>query len=289
MENSTAGITPSVLKELQADFGVKASKALGQNFLIDPNMCNKIAQMLPENTNVIEIGPGVGSLTVQLARRAKKVFAIELDKHMLAPLGAMLERYEVAENVETINDDVMKVDLQQLCLENEVEYIFGNLPYNISAPLLADISLLAPKVKCVVAMVQKEVGERLSAKQGTRQVGAITYKTQYFMDIENLFQVPKMSFIPRPHVDSVVIKMERRASHDQVLDGPEVKKMFKLIETAFSQRRKMLRQSLKLLLGEQLDTIFVAANVDPTRRPEQLENNEFMELNRAWIDQGKRA
>jgi len=281
------GLTPSLLKELQSDFGIKASKALGQNFLIDSNMCSKIAQSLPENVNVIEIGPGVGSLTIHLARRANSVIAIELDQHMLAPLESVLETFKVSEKVEVINQDVMKTDLEHLCTENNVEYIFGNLPYNISAPLLADIARKVPSVKCVVAMVQKEVGDRLSSKLGTRAVGAITYKCQHFMEIESLFQVPKMSFIPRPHVDSVVIKMERKNQESDNLSESQTNSMFKLIDTAFSQRRKMLRQSLKILLGANLDSIFVEANVEPTLRPEQLSNKDFLHLYKSWAEQGE--
>ena len=176
---SASGITPSVLKNLQVKYGVKASKALGQNFLVDPNICEKIARILPKDENALEIGPGIGSLTVQLAKRANRVTAIELDKHLLAPLENILTDFKVADKVDVINDDIMRTNMEVLCSRSDIKYVFGNLPYNISAPLLADIAQLVPSVKCVVAMVQKEVGQRLSAKQGTRQVGAITYKCQH--------------------------------------------------------------------------------------------------------------
>jgi len=281
---SNTGLTPTLLKELQLNFGFKASKALGQNFLIDSNMCAKIAQVLPEDSNVIEIGPGVGSLTIHLAKRANKVLAIELDQHILDPLNFVLSNFEVADKVEVLSQDVMEVDLEEICRENKIEYVFGNLPYNISAPLLADIARKVPSVKCVVAMVQKEVGDRLSAKLGTRAVGAITYKCQHFMAIENLFAVPKMSFIPRPHVDSVVLKMDRKDLNLSDLNESQTIEMFKLIDTSFSQRRKMLRQSLKSLLGDNLDAVFDLANVDPTLRPEQLIDRDFMNLYKATVE-----
>lgn len=285
-----AGLTPSLLKELQSNYGFKASKALGQNFLVDPNLCTKIAHYLPVGSNVLEIGPGIGSLTLHLARQANKVIAIELDKHLLNPLNCVLDTFGVPEKVDVINQDIMKTDLELLCSKNNIEYIFGNLPYNISAPLLADISRKVPNVKCVVAMVQKEVGERLSAKLGTRAVGAITYKCQFFMEIENIVHVPKMSFIPRPHVDSVVIKMDRRADKDPraILSSSQTDEMFELIDTAFAQRRKMLRQSLKIFFGSHLEAVFELAKVDPTLRPEQLTSEDFLNLYTSWVEQGNK-
>lgn len=277
-EQSQSGVTLSVLKELQANYRIVASKALGQNFLVDPNICRKIAGVVDPDQNVIEIGPGIGSLTVPLARVSKKVFAIEYDQHILAPLDDVLSKFEVSEKVEVINSDVMEVDLEKLAQDKNVETIIGNLPYNISAPLLADIAQKVPSVKHVVAMVQKEVGERLAANQGTRAVSAITLKCQYFMDIEPLFEVASQLFIPRPRVESIVIQMSRRPLVDS--DFPTT--LFLLIDTSFSQRRKMLRQSLKALFKSNGSQIFEEAGIDPTLRPEQCTLEQFASLSAVY-------
>ena len=278
MEDVSFGVTPAILKDLQHKYGVKASKALGQNFLVDSNICQKISSSLQDGENVIEIGPGIGSLTLHLAKRANTVTAIELDTHMLKPLNDILSRSNSLDQVDVLNEDVMKVDLQSLSIETNSKKIFGNLPYNISAPLIANIVRGVDNIETLIVMVQKEVGERLLAKQGTRDVGAITYKCQYFMEIEKLFQVPKMSFIPRPHVDSIVIKLTRKPVLELPLESSQVNELFSIIDVAFAKRRKMLRQSLKDIFGENLAAIFETANVDPEKRPEQLTNENFLNL-----------
>lgn len=276
-----SGVTLGVLQELQQKYRVTASKALGQNFLVDANISRKIAEAIEPDQNVIEVGPGIGSLTVPLARRSNRVIAIEFDAHILDPLNEVLTDFEVSEKVEVIHSDVMEVELQKLCLEKDVRTIIGNLPYNISAPLLADIAIKTPVVETVVAMVQREVGERLAAKQGTRAVSSITLKCQYFMDIKVLFDVPSQSFIPRPRVDSVVVSMSR---HDRAepLKTDAIKEMFSMIDMAFSQRRKMMRQSLKSMFGSDVAEIFELSGVAPTIRPEQCTLDDFLNVYRAY-------
>lgn len=277
-EDVGSGVTLNVLKDLQSQYQISASKALGQNFIIDPNITRKIAKTIDPGKNVIEVGPGIGSLTVPLARSSRRVYAIEFDEHILAPLQDVLSRFEVSDKVEIIHSDIMNVDLEAICIDKNVDTIIGNLPYNISAPLLADIARKVPRATTVVAMVQKEVGQRLAARQGTRSVSSITLKCQYYMDIHVLFEVAIQSFIPRPRVDSVVIKLTRRERDKDDLSQNDVDKMFVLIDTAFSQRRKMLRQSLKQRFGIQLNHIFQRANVDPTLRPEQCLLEDFVKL-----------
>jgi 16S rRNA (adenine1518-N6/adenine1519-N6)-dimethyltransferase len=275
-----SGVTLSVLQTLQEEYRVSASKALGQNFLVDPNIPVKIANEIGNEGNVIEIGPGIGSLTVALANRFEKVVAVELDQHLISPLESVLEMFGVSGKVDIINDDAMKVDFESLCKDNNANVIAGNLPYNISAPLLADICQNAPSAKTIIAMVQKEVGERLSAQIGTRAVSSITLKCQFFMDISVLFSVSPQSFIPKPNVDSVVIKMTRKDRDDYELSRVEIDDFFSLIDLAFSQRRKMLRKSLESVLKGDGEQIFVRAQLDPTLRPEACTLDDFYRLYR---------
>jgi 16S rRNA (adenine1518-N6/adenine1519-N6)-dimethyltransferase len=267
--SSNSGITLTHIKNLQEIFGLRASKALGQNYLIDFNTSQKIAQLINAGENILEIGPGIGSLTIALARRAQKVFAIEYDKHLLEPLAYVLEDFDVEGQVIVDHDDVMKVDIDAYCRERNITTIVGNLPYNISATLLVDIAQKAPFVSYVVAMVQKEVGERLSAEQKSRDVSAATLKCQLFMDVEQKFDVSRTVFSPPPRVDSVVIEMKRHHRYDDVTD---IGGLFQLIDAAFNQRRKMLRQSLKSYLGDGIDEI------DLTLRPEQCSLDDFIRL-----------
>ena len=283
MQNSgSSGVTLSTLRELQEKYGVSASKALGQNFLVDPNMPKKIAALIKPEESVLEVGPGVGSLTVALAKSAKKVVAIEYDKHILDPLQDVLNQFNVSDRVHVINEDVMTVDLEKICSENNINTIAGNLPYNISAPLLANIARFVPSAKFVVAMVQKEVGDRFCAKQKTREVSAVTLKTQLFMEVNSEFKVARQSFVPQPRVDSVIITMKRRSNLALDIESSDIEPLFSLIDTGFSQRRKMMRQSLKSLLGEKISDIFTYAGLDSTLRPEQCDLNDFAKLLKSW-------
>ena len=276
-----SGVTLSVLKELQQQYRVTASKALGQNFLIDPNISRKIEDVIEPGCKVLEIGPGIGSLTVPLARVSSFVHAIELDEHILVPLADVLSQFDVTNKVAVIHNDVMNVDLEKMCSESQIDTVIGNLPYNISAPLLANIARNAPSASLVVAMVQKEVGERLSAPLGTREVSSITYKVQFFMDVSIAFSVPRQSFIPQPRVDSVVIILKRRDSPAVDVAFEDVDNFFAMIDVAFGQRRKMLRKSLSTHFRERLSEIFLIAQVDPTLRPEQCTLENFAALFRA--------
>lgn len=278
MNSHNSGVTLSVLKELQQNYSVSASRALGQNFLVDPNISSKIAEAIKPDSNVIEIGPGIGSLTVPLARRSHHVFAIEYDQHILNPMNHVLDQFDVKDKVTVLNEDVMNVDLEKMCVDNKVETIIGNLPYNISAPLLANIARTTPGARNVVAMVQREVGERLGAALGTREVSSITYKVQFYMEVTTLFSVPRQSFIPQPRVDSIVIALNRRETPLVDVDASKVDQFFGMIDTAFGQRRKMLRKSLAAYLGESSNNIFQAANLDPTLRPEQCTLDDFARL-----------
>lgn len=277
--NDTGGVTMTQISQLREEFGFSPSRALGQNFLIDANISAKIADAV-ETSPVLEVGPGLGSLTVQLACRCDHVHAIEFDMHIIEPLKHVLSGFGVVDKVSITRDDIMKVDIQSVCTSEGISTIAGNLPYNISAPLLVDIARFAPVVTTVVAMVQKEVADRFCALEQTRQISAATLKTLYFMEIEKLFDVGQNSFYPAPKVESSVIKMVRR---DQPLvDVDDVEAFFSLIDTSFNQRRKMLRKSYSTLFGERANDIFQQANVDPMFRPEQCTLADFARLYLAW-------
>ncbi|MFN8015981.1 MAG: 16S rRNA (adenine(1518)-N(6)/adenine(1519)-N(6))-dimethyltransferase RsmA [Acidimicrobiia bacterium] len=276
------GLTISNIKKLEEQYNFYPSKALGQNFLIDINIAKKISSFISGEGNVIEIGPGLGSLTVQIATENRNVVAIEYDKHILNPLLEVLNGFSLMNYVEIINSDVMKVDLEEQCKKSQSKTIVGNLPYNISAPLIANICKEATGCEHMVAMVQKEVGERLCSPQGTRQVSAITLKCQFFMDIKMLFQVPKTAFYPAPNVDSVVIELKRKNKREVVLDDSDIQSFFSLIDAAFSQRRKTLRQSLKGFIGDKVKDVLEEAQVNSSCRAEELTLNDFKKIFKAY-------
>ena len=273
--NSKIGITPTIIKELKEDFGLRASKALGQNFLIDQNICRKIVELTPENESVIEVGPGVGSLTLSLASHGRKVHAIEFDEHILGPLDFILNKFNVKDVVEVEHNDVMEVDLNKTLEQINSKTIVGNLPYNISATLLMNIAQDVERAEIVVAMIQKEVALRFCSPLKSRDVSAVTLKSRFFMDCELCFEVPRNVFIPAPNVDSAVIRMIRRKNPFEKIAASDVKEFFKLIDAGFSMRRKMLRQSLKPVLGPNVLDILKASGVEETLRAEQCDLDDF--------------
>jgi 16S rRNA (adenine1518-N6/adenine1519-N6)-dimethyltransferase len=276
------GLTRAHVKELSDQYGVTPSRALGQNFIVDANIVAKIADAITTPTNVIEIGPGLGSLTIFLARTCEHVYAIEYDAHIIEPLRDVLARFELADNVTIDHKDVMDVDLQLMCTEKNIQTIVGNLPYNISATLIVDIARKVPACTQLVVMVQKEVADRLCAPLKSRNVSSATLKAQFFMEAQTLFDVGHQAFVPKPRVDSTVMTMTRRVTPLVDIGDADIDTYFSLIETAFSQRRKMLRRSLAGLFGERANNIFQASAVDPTLRPEQCDHGDFHSLFVAW-------
>ncbi len=281
MHEQFSGVTVALINQLRQDFGFAPSKALGQNFLIDSNIASKIASYI--DSNVLEVGPGLGSLTIHLSRKADKVFAVELDKYLIEPLQKVLRDFNL-ENVEVLNQDIMNLEIEEFCKENDIKAIAGNLPYNISAVLLVDIAMKASNVNTVVAMVQKEVAQRLCAEQKSRNVSSATLKLQYFMDAKLLFDVPPKSFYPPPNVDSSVILLTRKVDVISGIKQSDLDEWFELIDTAFSQRRKMLRKSLSSIFGDDAEKIFETANVSATLRPEHCDLEDFAKLYQAFKD-----
>ena len=273
----------STIKEICEKFGFSFSKSLGQNFLINPSVCPRIAEMggaSPE-TGVIEIGTGFGVLTHELAKRAKKVVAIELDTRLLPVLDYTLSEHK---NVKIINEDVLKVDLKKL-IEDEFEgmdvYVCANLPYYITSPVIMKLLEEKLRIKAITVMVQKEAAVRLCAKLPSRDCGAVTVAVRYYSEPKTLFPVSRGSFMPAPNVDSAVIRLDVKENNN--LSEIEEKKLFSVVKGAFSQRRKTLLNTLsshfKISKDEVLNAV-KSANLKETARAEELKLEDFLALSR---------
>ncbi len=230
----------NTLKALLSKEGFSFKKSLGQNFLIDPSVCPKMAeQSCNENTGVLEIGPGVGVLTAELAKRAKKVVAIELDERLRNILPKTLGEFQ---NVEIIFGDAMKLDLKKIVEEHfadcESVSVCANLPYYITSPIVMMLLESRLPITHITVMVQKEAADRLCAEVGSRNAGAVTVAVSYYSQAEILFGVDRNSFMPPPNVDSAVIKLTVRK--EPAITVKDEKKFFTLVKAAFAQRRKTL-------------------------------------------------
>lgn len=271
----------SVIKDVLSRHGFSFSKALGQNFLINPTVCPKMAEECgaDENTGVIEIGAGIGVLTKELAKRARKVVSVELDTRLLPVLDETLAEFD---NVEIVNADIMKLDLKKL-----IEEKFGgmkvavcaNLPYYITSPVITMLLESKLPIESVTVMIQKEVADRLTAPVGSRDSGAVTVCVNYFSKPEKLFDVKKGSFMPMPKVDSAVIRLTVR-KEPPVPVGDE-KKFFRLVKAAFSMRRKTALNSISSGLGIPKPTVeqaLVNVGLDLNVRAEKLTLRDFAAL-----------
>ncbi len=233
------------IKDIMQRHGFAFSKGLGQNFLINPSVCPRMAEMggAQAEWGVLEVGPGIGVLTAELAKRAKKVVAIELDDRLLPVLAETLAEYS---NVEIVHGDVMKLDLNQIIAEKFSDCagvtVCANLPYYITSPVIMNLLENHLPVKSVTVMVQKEAAERICAAVGSRESGALTVAVNYYSQPEILFKVSRGSFMPPPNVDSAVIRMTVRETSP--FDVGDEKVFFGMIKAGFSQRRKTLSNSL---------------------------------------------
>ena len=273
-------------KFLMKKYGITANKSLGQNFLVDDNIVENIVKSanIQKDDIVIEIGPGLGTLTNELLKVAKKVVCVELDERMIKILK---ERFLLYDNIQIINEDILKVDLRKIVQEESSNdnvgsfKIVANLPYYITTPI---IMKLLEKEKCyesITVMVQKEVAERLCAVPGQRNAGAITYTVDYYSKAEKILDVPKESFIPSPEVDSEVIKLTIRNAPRVQLKNEEA--FFKIIKLAFMQRRKTLLNALSANTDifknkEQIKEIFKELNIDEKVRGENLSIEKYAEI-----------
>ena len=268
------------IKEILGRHGFTFSKSLGQNFLINPSVCPRMAELsgAKNGVGVVEIGPGIGVLTNELCKLADKVVAVELDKRLLPVLDETLAEYD---NIKVINADVMELDLNALIAE-EFEgmdvVVCANLPYYITSPII--MKLLEDKlpIKAITVMVQKEAAQRICAEVGSRMSGAVTVSVNYYAKPSMLFSVSAGSFMPAPKVDSAVIRLD-------ILSKPPVqtneKKFFAVIKAAFSQRRKVISNSLSSGLSlskEKTLEILQSANVPSNARAEKLSLDDFANI-----------
>ena len=275
---SDIGTVRSILEK----HGFTFSKALGQNFLINPAVCPEMAEeaVTSKNDGVIEIGAGVGVLTAELCKRAKKVVSIELDKRLLPVLDETLAEFD---NFEVVNEDILKVDLHKLIKEKfsdcENVSVCANLPYYITSPVI--MKLLEDKlpIKQIIVMVQREAADRLTAPVGSREAGAITVAVNYYAEAEKLFNVSKGSFVPSPKVDSAVIRL---AIYDKPpIETKDEELFFRTVKAMFMQRRKTALNSVSAGLGIPKDTVVKAlemTELDANVRAEKLTLSQLCEF-----------
>lgn len=270
------------IKKILSRHGFTFSKALGQNFLIDPDVCPAMAQSLnaDEKTGVLEVGPGIGVLTKELCKVAGKVVSVELDKRLLPVLDETLAEFD---NLEIVNGDVMKLDLKLLIEEKFQDCtsvkVCANLPYYITSPVI--MTLLESKLPIdeIVVMVQREAGERLCAEVGSRDAGAVTVAVNYYAESEILFDVGRESFMPSPKVDSVVIKLKLRKEQKYIVN--DEKRFFTTVKCAFAQRRKTALNSISNTMGiskKMLSDIFDELSLDKNIRSEKLTMEDLISI-----------
>ncbi len=271
----------NVIKSVMSRHGVTFNKGLGQNFLVDPEVCPQMAESagLNENTCAIEIGPGVGVLTAELAKRAGKVLSFEVDNRLLPVLDETLGEFN---NVEIINQDIMKADLKSIiedkCNGMDIA-VCANLPYYITSPIIMLLLESKLPIKNITVMVQKEAADRLCAEVGSRDGGAVTVAVSYYAKAEKLFYVPKESFLPPPKVNSEVIQLTIRK--EPPVKVADEKKFFKVVKAAFSQRRKTAENSLSSGLGipkPQIAEALEKAGLEKTIRAEKMTMEDFAKL-----------
>ncbi len=268
----------SVIRSVLEKHGFNFSKALGQNFLINPGVCPRMAEncLCDENTGVIEIGAGIGVLTAELAKRAKKVVCVELDTRLLPILDETLSDFD---NIEIVNADVMKVDLHALIkekFEGMDVVVCANLPYYITSPVITMLLESRLPIKAVTVMIQKEAADRLCTPVGTRDSGAITVCTNYYAEVRQLFNVSRGSFMPAPNVDSTVIRLDIRPY--PAVEVSDEKKFFKMVKAAFAQRRKTAVNSIASGMGlskAQVADALAKSGLSETVRAEKLTMQEL--------------
>lgn len=274
------------LRDLLERHGFRFSKKLGQNFLINPSVCPRMAEAcgIGADGGVLEIGPGVGVLTRELAKQAGRVVAVELDDRLPPVLAETLAGQD---NVDIVWGDCMKLDLHALIKErfgDRPVAVCANLPYYITSPIIMMLLESRLPVENITVMVQKEAAQRLCAAPGTREAGAVTLAVQYYAQAETLFSVSRGSFLPAPNVDSAVIRLTRRKTPPCEVTDEAV--LFRLIRAGFNQRRKTLLNSLTGAgYGkERLSAAFTAVGMAPTARAEQLTLPEFAALANALCE-----
>lgn len=272
-------------KFIMKKYNIRANKSLGQNFLINEEVVKNIVECskIEKEDLVIEIGPGLGTLTKYLLEKAGKVICIELDTKMLQILE---DRFSLYDNFELINNDVLKVDLKNIIEKEKIQgkikqvKIVANLPYYITTPIIMKLLEEELELESITVMIQKEVADRLIAIPGEKNTGAITYSVYYYASSEAIMEVPNSSFIPEPEVTSKIIKLNIRK--EPVVTPKDKEKMFKIIKYSFTQKRKTLLNSLtnnKIFENKQQGIeILNSLQINENCRPEELTLEQFKKI-----------
>lgn len=279
--------SPKVIKQIAEQFDFGFSKGLGQNFLLDPQVLDKIADAADIDDGVLEVGPGFGVLTKRLCETGKKVVSVEIDRRLIPVLDFTLAEFD---NVKIIERDILKTDVKALIDEEfggKKISVAANLPYYITTPIITKLIEEKLPIKNIVVMVQKEVAERIAAKPGKKDYGAISVLCQYYTNPRLVTIVPKGSFYPAPKVDSAVLCMEVQDKPNvEVLDE---KLFFKVVKAAFAQRRKTLLNCLSSSFScgkDSLTQLLTNIGIEPTIRGEKLGLSEFAKIADALKTQG---
>ena len=276
--------TYSRTKEIMDKHKLSFKKSLGQNFLIDSNILKKIVDKagVTDDTTVIEIGPGIGALTEQLALKAKEVFAIEIDQRFIGVLNDTLQGFQ---NIQVMNEDILKVDLNAFIAEKMPEAsdvrVVANLPYYITTPILMKLLMENSPIHSITVMMQKEVAARMAAKPNSKEYGSLSIAVQYYTTSNVVMTVPKTCFIPQPNVDSAILQLVKRDRPPVEVTDEEL--FFEVVQKSFQQRRKTLKNNLQKgfqdrVSKEQLQNVFNQAAIEPSRRGESLSMEEFSTL-----------
>ena len=279
-KNKTIATTART-REILNTYNLRAKKNFGQNFLVDASVTGRMASTLRDDGVVIEVGPGIGSLTEELAKRAKHVRSYEIDERLIPVLEDTLKDYD---NVEIVLQDILETDinkeLQSLVDKYKHIEFAANLPYYITTPVLFKLFESSIPFEKIVVMIQKEVADRFSAKPGTKEYGALSVESQYLYDIKKLFNVPRTSFNPAPNVDSAVISFTK---HEKNKTVDNEKLFFELVKACFKQRRKTLYNNLKEYFDskEKAESLLLKANIPLETRAEMLDLNQYIELYKA--------
>jgi 16S rRNA (adenine1518-N6/adenine1519-N6)-dimethyltransferase len=277
-------LTPTEIRELASKLDLKPTKKLGQNFVTDQNTVEKIVRTSKVNKDsiVLEVGPGLGSLTLALLATGAKVFAVEIDRRLaeLLPITAKAKGFS-GDQLEVINKDALEITTNEVKNPN---ILVANLPYNVSVPVIIHILETFPSIENYLVMVQSEVADRLAASPGSRTYGSPSVKLQWYGEVSKAGSVSRSVFWPVPNVDSDLVQITRKKDVDQSIR----KELFAVVDAAFSQRRKMLRSALSSMCAgsEKASEILESAQIDPQLRGEALNVDDYVRLTYAMKKSG---
>ncbi|RKQ33020.1 16S rRNA (adenine(1518)-N(6)/adenine(1519)-N(6))-dimethyltransferase RsmA [Oceanobacillus halophilus] len=287
--------TPTRTKAILNKYNFAFKKSLGQNFLIDVNILQNIIKHagIDKQTGAIEIGPGIGALTEQLAIHASKVVAFEIDQRLLPILKDTLHDYS---NIEIVHKDILKANVVEIIKENFPSnhdiHVVANLPYYITTPILMKLVRDKLPVSSITVMIQKEVAERMAAKPNTKSYGSLTIALQYYTEAEVVMTVPKSVFMPQPNVDSAILRLKLREKPPVYVEDEDF--FFNMVKASFAQRRKTLQNNLKSYFKDRYDketinVILEKSGIDGQRRGESLDMSEFAQLANTFIKRERKA